>query len=398
MSSKHTLNNWQLERQQALDYRDEQEELRTLSRNGAYYAHLNDMNIGPIELTIDARVPGLNFLFMQAPFLLSGFSLLMVIRLLRLRRTGFDKKVGSLPATKLIAVCVANYLASEVKKRIRQGRVYNYDTPTAQSRRRLIEKFPILLNEYVRTGIGYEDIWKIVYVCAGAELFTCDPYVANGVAVFPDMADLNEPRILKSLETPPDTSTDFMERIVFDISALGLADFFAEDFKVPEEMEDDHVFLKALATLVERSPVEMKEIVATMEKNFWDLPDTSDWERKNADDDDDAEVRQPEQQPQQTPRMQVQVVKKETKDAKRQREHREKQAVIKAAARKETLGVFDTKKPRKAGGGRKAKNAEYEVVVVDTRPEEPPEPPADDGLDPWERDERDRELAEKFGI
>ena len=142
----------------------------------------------------------------------------------------------------------------------------------------------------------------------------------------------------------------------------------------------------------------MKEIVATMERNFWDLPDTSDWERKNADDDDDAEVRQPQQQPQQTPRMQVQVVKKETKDAKRQREYREKQAVIKAAARKETLGVFDTKKPRKPGGGRKAKNAEYEVVVVDTRPEEPPEPPADDGLDPWERDERDRELAEKFGI
>ena len=397
MSSKYTLSDWQLERQKALDYRDLQEELQTLSRNGAYYAHLNDAKIGPIELTIDARVPGLNFLFMQAPFLLSGWSLLMVIRLLRLRRTGFDKKVGSLPATKLIAVCVANYLASEVKKRIRQGRVYNYDTPTAQSRRRLIEKFPILLNEYVRTGIGYEDIRKIVYVCAGAELFTCDPYVANGVAVFPDMADLNEPRILKSLETPPDISTDFIERIVFDISALGLADFFAEDFKVPEEMEDDHVFLKALATLIERSPVQMKEIVATMEKNFWDLPDTSDWERKNADD-DDAEVRQPEQQPQQTPRMQVQVVKKETKDAKRQREHREKQAVIKAAARKETLGVFDTKKPRKPGGGRKAKNAEYEVVVVDTRPEEPPEPPADDGLDPWERDERDRELAEKFGI
>ena len=397
MSSKHTLNNWQLERQQALDYRDEQEELRTLSRNGAYYAHLNDMNIGPIELTIDARVPGLNFLFMQAPFLLSGWSLLMVIRLLRLRRTGFGKKVGSLPATKLIAVCVANYLASEVKKRIRQGRVYNYDTPAAQARRRLIETFPILLNEYVRTGTGFEDIRKIVYCCAGAELFTCDPYVGNGVAVFPDMADLNEPRILKSLETPPDTSTDFIERIVFDISAIGLADFFAEDFKVPEEMEDDHVFLKALATLVERSPVQMKEIVATMEKNFWDLPDTSDWERKNADD-DDAEVRQPQQQPQQTPRMQVQVVKKETKDAKRQREYREKQAVIKAAARKETLGVFDTKKPRKAGGGRKAKNAEYEVVVVDTRPEEPPEPPADDGLDPWERDERDRELAEKFGI
>lgn len=397
MSSKYTLSDWQLERQKALDYRDLQEELQTLSRNGAYYAHLNDAKIGPIELTIDARVPGLNFLFMQAPFLLSGWSLLMVIRLLRLRRTGFDKKVGSLPATKLIAVCVANYLASEVKKRIRQGRVYNYDTPTAQSRRRLIEKFPILLNEYVRTGIGYEDIREIVHYCAGAELFTCDPYVANGVAVFPDMADLNEPRILKSLETPPDISTDFIERIVFDISALGLADFFAEDFKVPEEMEDDHVFLKALATLIERSPVQMKEIVATMEKNFWDLPDTSDWERKNADD-DDAEVRQPEQQPQQTPRMQVQVVKKETKDAKRQREHREKQAVIKAAARKETLGVFDTKKPRKPGGGRKAKNAEYEVVVVDTRPEEPPEPPADDGLDPWERDERDRELAEKFGI
>ena len=397
MSSKYTLNNWQLERQKALDQRDMEEELLRLSRNGAYYAHLNDMNIGPIELTIDARVPGLNFLFMQAPFLLSGWSLLLVIRLLRLRRTGFGKKVGSLPATKLIAVCVANYLASEVKKRIRQGRVYNYDTPAAQARRRLIEKFPILLNEYVRTGIGYEDIRKIVYVCAGAELFTCDPYVANGVAVFPDMADLNEPRILKSLETPPDISTDFIERIVFDISALGLADFFAEDFKVPEEMEDDHVFLKALATLIERSPVQMKEIVATMEKNFWDLPDTSDWERKNADD-DDAEVRQPEQQPQQTPRMQVQVVKKETKDAKRQREHREKQAVIKAAARKETLGVFDTKKPRKPGGGRKAKNAEYEVVVVDTRPEEPPEPPADDGLDPWERDERDRELAEKFGI
>lgn len=397
MSSKYTLNNWQLERQKALDQRDMEEELLRLSRNGAYYAHLNDMNIGPIEMTIDARVPGLNFLFMQAPFLLSGWSLLLVIRLLRLRRTGFGKKVGSLPATKLIAVCVANYLASEVKKRIRQGRVYNYDTPAAQARRRLIEKFPILLNEYVRTGTGFEDIRKIVYCCAGAELFTCDPYVGNGVAVFPDMADLNEPRILKSLETPQDTSTDFMERIVFDISALGFADFFAADFKVPEEMEDDHVFLKTLATLVERSPVEMKEIVATMEKNFWDLPDTSDWERKNADD-DDAEVREPQQQPQQTPRMQVQVVKKETKDAKRQREHREKQAVIKAAARKETLGVFDNKKPRKPGGGRKAKNAEYEVVVVDTRPEEPPEPPADDGLDPWERDERDRELAEKFGI
>ena len=397
MSSKYTLSDWQLERQKALDYRDEQEELRTLSRNGAYYAHLNDMNIGPIELTIDARVPGLNFLFMQAPFLLSGWSLLMVIRLLRLRRTGFGKKVGSLPATKLIAVCVANYLASEVKKRIRQGRVYNYDTPTAQTRRRQIEKFPILLNEYERTGTGFEDIREIVHYCAGAELFTCDPHGGNGVAVFPDMADLNEPRIVKSLETPQDISTDDIERIVFDISALGLHDFFAEDFKVPEEMEDDHVFLKALATLIERSPVQMKEIVATMEKNFWDLPDTSDWERKNADD-DDAEVRQPEQQPQQTPRMQVQVVKKETKDAKRQREHREKQAVIKAAARKETLGVFDTKKPRKPGGGRKAKNAEYEVVVVDTRPEEPPEPPADDGLDPWERDERDRELAEKFGI
>lgn len=64
---------------------------------------------------------------------------------------------------------------------------------------------------------------------------------------------------------------------------------------------------------------------------------------------------------------------------------------------REPLGYL-TLKSRARRRGRKAKNAEYEVVVVDTRPEEPPEPPAGDGLDPWERDERDRELAEKFGI
>lgn len=78
----------------------------------------------------------------------------------------------------------------------------------------------------------------------------------------------SQPRILKSLETPPDISTDDIERIVFDISALGLADFFAADFEVPEEMEDDHVFLKALATTVERSPDQMKEIVARWKRIF----------------------------------------------------------------------------------------------------------------------------------